>query len=267
MLYIIIKRMDLDTTRRKNAFSEIISEFTSGKIDILVGTQMVTKGLDFENILLVAVVNADTLLYYPDFRAFERAFQELTQVSGRDSPYYRLVILPALVIPFVRFFDLLWRLYGHGKTQRKNDALVVLSCLLMVGAAAVHRYRSNLQNPEDVVVVRYVKENTEQTDTILTIGNYAWPYIAADRTTENRFFFQWPPIQVSDALYEEFLEELRVHPSDFVILPEAENSELQIPGEGKIDDALSMLEEMGYQKEQYDGFRVYLAPGKTDGNQ
>lgn len=79
----VIKRMDLDTTRRKNAFNEIISEFTSGKIDILVGTQMITKGLDFENILLVAVVNADTLLYYPDFRAFERAFQELTQVSGR----------------------------------------------------------------------------------------------------------------------------------------------------------------------------------------
>ena len=78
-----IRRMDLDTTRRKHAFSDIISQFMLGEIDILVGTQMITKGLDFENVALVGVVNADSLLYYPDFRSFERAFQELMQVSGR----------------------------------------------------------------------------------------------------------------------------------------------------------------------------------------
>lgn len=78
-----IKRMDLDTTRRKNAFTEILSEFAMGKIDILVGTQMVIKGLNFENIALVGVINTDSLLYFPDFRAFERAFQDIIQVSGR----------------------------------------------------------------------------------------------------------------------------------------------------------------------------------------
>ena len=186
----------------------------------------------------------------------------LTQVSGRDSPYYRIVILPALVLPFTGFFDALWSLYGRGKEQRRNDAIVVLSCLLLAGAAAAHRYRSNLGNTGDEGVVRYLKENTEESDTVLTIGNYAWPYIAANRTTENRFFFQWPPIQVSDELYEEFLLELQTHPSDVVILPESENSKLQIPGEGKIDHALELLEELGYQREQHDGFRVYLAPAE-----
>ena len=184
----------------------------------------------------------------------------LTQVSGRDSPYYRIVLLPALVIPFTGFFDAVWSLFGRGKVRRRNDAIVLLSCLLMVGAAVAHRYISNRGNTGDEPVIRYVKENTEPTDTILTIGNYAWPYVATDRTTENRFFFQWPPIQVSDELYEEFLEELRIHPSDVVILPENENAKLQIPGEGKIENALALLEEMGYQREQHDGFRVYLAP-------
>ncbi len=79
----IISRMDLDTTRTKYAYQKIIGEFESGKIDILVGTQMVTKGLDFDNVSLVGVLNADGLLSYPDFRAFERSYQLLAQVSGR----------------------------------------------------------------------------------------------------------------------------------------------------------------------------------------
>lgn len=76
-------RMDLDTTRKKNAFQNIITAFEEGSIDILVGTQMVTKGLDFTNVGLVGVLSADSLWNRPDFRAFERAFQLLTQVSGR----------------------------------------------------------------------------------------------------------------------------------------------------------------------------------------
>lgn len=78
-----IGRMDLDTTRQKRAFSRIIGEFESKETDILVGTQMVAKGLDFDGVGLVGVLNADNLLNYPDFRAYERAFQLLTQVSGR----------------------------------------------------------------------------------------------------------------------------------------------------------------------------------------
>lgn len=78
-----IKRMDLDTTRAKNAFEKIFEDFAHKRIDILVGTQMVTKGLDFENVSIVGVLNADNMINFPDFRAFERSFQMLVQVSGR----------------------------------------------------------------------------------------------------------------------------------------------------------------------------------------
>jgi len=78
-----VARMDLDSTLQKNRYLEIINDFQDRRIDILVGTQMVTKGLDFDNVSVVGIVSADNLLYFPDFRAFERAFQQMTQVSGR----------------------------------------------------------------------------------------------------------------------------------------------------------------------------------------
>ncbi|MBT8187775.1 MAG: primosomal protein N' [Croceitalea sp.] len=77
-------RMDLDTTRGKYAYEKIISAFEEHHIDILVGTQMVTKGLDFRNVGLVGVMNADSLLNFPDYRAHERSFQLITQVAGRS---------------------------------------------------------------------------------------------------------------------------------------------------------------------------------------
>uniref|UniRef100_UPI00404A5EF3 replication restart helicase PriA n=1 Tax=Flavobacterium sp. TaxID=239 RepID=UPI00404A5EF3 len=78
-----IQRMDQDTTRGKYGFEKIIDTFQNREVDILVGTQMIAKGLDFENVSLVGVLNADNMLYYPDFRAFERSYQLLTQVAGR----------------------------------------------------------------------------------------------------------------------------------------------------------------------------------------
>jgi len=78
-----IGRMDLDTTRGKYGYEKLITAFETQKIDILVGTQMLTKGLDFRNVSLVGVMNADTLLNFPDFRAHERTYQLLTQVAGR----------------------------------------------------------------------------------------------------------------------------------------------------------------------------------------
>lgn len=78
-----VARMDLDSTSQKNRHLEIINDFQDRRIDILVGTQMVTKGLDFDHVSVVGIVSADNLIYFPDFRAFERAFQQMTQVSGR----------------------------------------------------------------------------------------------------------------------------------------------------------------------------------------
>jgi len=76
-------RMDLDSTRGKHAHTQIISDFENLNIDILVGTQMVTKGLDFDNVSVVGILNADSMLNFPDFRAFEKSFQLMAQVSGR----------------------------------------------------------------------------------------------------------------------------------------------------------------------------------------
>lgn len=78
-----VSRMDLDTTRSKKSYEKLIADFEQHKVDILIGTQMVTKGLDFEHVSLVGILNADNMLNFPDFRAHERAFQLMAQVSGR----------------------------------------------------------------------------------------------------------------------------------------------------------------------------------------
>ena len=80
---ITVKRMDHDSTRKKNSFQEIISGFENNDFELLVGTQMLTKGLDFKNVALVGVLNADSLIYFPDFRSQEKCFQLLQQVAGR----------------------------------------------------------------------------------------------------------------------------------------------------------------------------------------
>ena len=78
-----VARMDLDTTRTRNAYERIITDFSAGRTNILIGTQMISKGLDFDNVSVVGILNADTMLNFPDFRAFEHAFMMMSQVSGR----------------------------------------------------------------------------------------------------------------------------------------------------------------------------------------
>ena len=78
-----VARMDLDTTRTRTAYEQIIRDFADGTTDILVGTQMVTKGLDFEHVSVVGILSADNMLNQPDFRAYERSFQMMSQVAGR----------------------------------------------------------------------------------------------------------------------------------------------------------------------------------------
>lgn len=84
-----IARMDKDTTRGKHGFEKIINQFENYEIDILVGTQMVSKGLDFENVSLVGIINADLFIHQPDFRAVERSFQLLTQIAGRSGRHHK----------------------------------------------------------------------------------------------------------------------------------------------------------------------------------
>jgi primosomal protein N' (replication factor Y) len=107
-----LSRLDMDTTQAKHAYQHIISEFETGAKDILIGTQMITKGLDFSRVSLVGILNADNLLNFPDFRAHERSFQLLTQVSGRagrKERQGRVIIQTAQpdnpVIRFVQQYD------------------------------------------------------------------------------------------------------------------------------------------------------------------
>lgn len=78
-----IARMDLDTTRTRNAYERLITDFSTGKTNLLIGTQMISKGLDFDKVRVVGILNADSMLNYPDFRAYEHAFMMMAQVSGR----------------------------------------------------------------------------------------------------------------------------------------------------------------------------------------
>ena len=93
-----IARMDFDTVRTRNAHAQIIQDFEEGRTQVLIGTQMVTKGLDFERVGLVGILSADQLLQFPDFRATERAFQMMTQVSGRAGRKHRqgMVLIQAM---------------------------------------------------------------------------------------------------------------------------------------------------------------------------
>ena len=78
-----VARMDLDTTRTRNAYERLINDFSTGKSNLLIGTQMISKGLDFDNVSVVGILNADSMLNYPDFRAYEQSFMMMSQVSGR----------------------------------------------------------------------------------------------------------------------------------------------------------------------------------------
>ncbi len=121
-----VLRMDLDSTRKKKAYEEIIESFATGQVDMLIGTQMVSKGLDFDNVSVVGILNADNMLNFPDFRAYERSFQLMAQVSGRagrkkkqgkvviqTSDPRNIIIKQVTDSDFSGFFN-------HQLTERKN---------------------------------------------------------------------------------------------------------------------------------------------------
>jgi len=116
-----IGRMDLDTTRTKQAYERLIRDFSTGRTNLLIGTQMVTKGLDFDRVRVVGILDADTLLNYPDFRAYEYAFAMLSQVSGRAGRKGRqgLVILQTRQadLPLIR------QLTGHEEKRFYEELL------------------------------------------------------------------------------------------------------------------------------------------------
>lgn len=116
-----IGRLDLDSTKGKHGFEKIINAFQNGEIDILVGTQMLTKGLDFGNVGLVGVMNADNMLNFPDYRAHERSFQLLTQVSGRSGRSKKQGLV--LIQTFNPYHQILQQVTTHSYDQMFTEQL------------------------------------------------------------------------------------------------------------------------------------------------
>ncbi len=132
-----IQRMDLDTTRGKHAYEEIIANFEDGKIDILLGTQMITKGLDVENVTLSAILDADKLLYYPDFRAEEHAYQLMIQFRGRSArSNKKSLFIIQTFHPENPFFGFLFKdyedFYEYTVRQRENAEYPPFTRLILI---------------------------------------------------------------------------------------------------------------------------------------
>lgn len=144
-----IARMDLDSTRSKYSYQKIIADFEDRRIDILVGTQMVTKGLDFDNVSLVGILNADNLLSYPEFRSAERGFQLMSQVSGRSGRKNKQgkVLLQAYnvsndILRFVLSHDYL-SMYNSQLAERKRFIYPPFCRLITITVKHIHSDRVN----------------------------------------------------------------------------------------------------------------------------
>lgn len=178
-------------------------------------------------------------------------------MSGRLYYHYAIVMLPAAVLPFACCFDrsacLLWKKKGSTDV---NPAVLLVSLALMVAGAVSYRVVFSYTEGDDPITA-YLKENTTAEDDVLVVGNSCWYYLLTDRKTENRYFYQLPPLEISASLRGDFYEELLRKPSDCIILPGCQEDR------NWMNEALgglrSFLEaEGGYQRENYDDFEVYF---------
>jgi primosomal protein N' (replication factor Y) (superfamily II helicase) len=156
-----IGRMDLDTSRSKNAHSKIINDFEEKRIEILVGTQMVTKGLDFENVGLVGVLSADNLLKFPDFRATERAFQLMMQVSGRAGRKHKRgkVIIQAFDIKHPILKDIVENQYSNffNRELQERQNFQYPPYYRLIGVSLRHK-KPEVLNAAAKVFTKYIRE-------------------------------------------------------------------------------------------------------------
>lgn len=172
-----VARMDLDTTRTKNAYERLIADFSTGKTNILIGTQMVSKGLDFDNVAVVGILDADSMLNYPDFRSYEHAFMMMAQVSGRagrkgargrvilqtknpDNPVIRQVVGnnyetffhdlmdERRLFHYPPFFRLVYIYLKHGKEQ------IVESASIEMGSRLRQWFGERILGPDKPAVAR-----------------------------------------------------------------------------------------------------------------
>ena len=125
----------------------------------------------------------------------------------------------------------------------------------MVTGAVTYRQVFSYE-AEDDTLTAYLKENTTAEDDVLVIGNSSWYYLLADRKTQNRFFYQLPPLEISDQLRDEFYEELRQKPADCIVLPGWQEDRDRT--DNLLGGIRGVLEEDGYRREEYDEFEAYF---------
>ena len=140
-------------------------------------------------------------------------------MSGRLYYHYAIVMLPAAVLPFAGCFSFSGRLFQREDRKRKPEPVFssLAFCLMLLAAIGYRLVFSS--SAESDPLSAYLRENTEEKDDVLVIGNSSWYYLLADRKTDNRFFYQLPPMEISEELRNEFYEEMRQKPPDCVVLP------------------------------------------------
>lgn len=178
------------------------------------------------------------------------------QMSGRSFVHYQIQMLPVFILPFLYCSERSADLFASKKCLRcGNNALILGTCFFMLLGAIVFRAYRDKTPVTNEPVIEYLSKQTEPDDDVLVLGNNAWIYLAADRKTENPFFYQSPPIEISDEVYQEFIQKLRQTPSDYIVMTFGE-TEVVYQGT-RLSEVCLMLADLGYQYEDLGGFGVY----------
>jgi len=180
----------------------------------------------------------------------------MLEMSGRDYPHYLIILLPVLAFSFTDLFDWTASVVTKDTGHEPGKTVLILSCLaILIGSIGCHVLTGKKVWPE-APTVTWLKENTDRNDDVLMLGNDAWSYLSADRETGNRFFYQVPPIEISDALCSDFLQELQKHPSDVILDPTGYSDQ----AEGWQGVVYTQLLRQGYTYQQTSSFSVYQKP-------
>ena len=178
----------------------------------------------------------------------------MLSMSGRDYPHYLITLLPILAFSFTDMFDWTASLITKKESREPDAVILLLICVMtLAGSLGYHALTGRKTWPEDAPVT-WLKENTAEENDVLILGNYVWPYLAADRATENRYFYQTPPIEISDSILSDFLRELHEHPSDLILDPMGNS----VQAEGWRKEVYEQLTREGYTCQQIDVFSVYF---------
>ena len=186
-------------------------------------------------------------------------------MSGRGYYHYAIILLPAILLPLTECFaslnGALCRRLKTGTGFLKQHTVIVFSFVLILTAAVIYRQFSSGSEEQDPAA-DYIKAVTERDDDVLILGNSCWYYLLTERKTDNRFFYQLPPLEISEELYYEFEKELTANPSKLVLIPgsieERERTDTSLRGIRQV------LLAKGYQSEEFETFEALLYVNHTN---